>query len=130
MWKLVRFSPHYFSLIFSFSLFSEIIIKCVEGLSSVRDSRCQGYTKTLAPFLLRSYSMSTPSSGSADNSAGGKIFDVHEDLGNMSEILQQLTVLSRQLGQLASRFTDTVVTADDRKRPQTPLLCQPVQKVE
>ena len=51
--------------------------------------------------------MSTPSSGSASNGAGGEIFDVNGDLGSMSEVQQQLTVLSRQLGQLASRFTDS-----------------------
>ena len=51
--------------------------------------------------------MSTPSSGSAGNGAGGEIFDVNGDLGSMSEVQQQLTVLSRQLGQLASRFTDS-----------------------
>ena len=49
--------------------------------------------------------MSTPSSGSAGNGAGGERFDVHGDLGGMSEIQQQLTVLSRQTGQLTSRFT-------------------------
>ena len=51
--------------------------------------------------------MSTPSPGSAGNGTGGERFDVHEDLGSMSEIQQQLTVMSRQLGQLASRFTDS-----------------------
>ena len=51
--------------------------------------------------------MSTPSSGSAGNGAGGERFDVHGDLGSMSEIQQHLTVLSIQLGQLASRFTDS-----------------------
>ena len=51
--------------------------------------------------------MSTPSSGSAGNGAGGERFDVRGDLGSMSEIQQQLAVLSRQLGQLASRFADS-----------------------
>ena len=50
--------------------------------------------------------MSTPSSESTGSGAGGERFDVHRDLGDMSEIQQQLVVLSRQLGQLASRFTD------------------------
>ena len=78
-----------------------------ERTLSCKDSRCQGYTKTLAHSLLRSYTMSTPSSGSAGNGAGGESFDVHGDLGGMSEIQEQLAVLSRQLGQLASRFTDS-----------------------
>ena len=51
--------------------------------------------------------MSTPSSGAAGNGAGGERLDVHGDLGGMSEIQQQLAVLSRQLGQLATRFTDS-----------------------
>ena len=51
--------------------------------------------------------MSTPSSGLAGNGAGGKRFDVHGDLGGMSEIQQQMTVLSRQMGQLALCFTDS-----------------------
>ena len=79
----------------------------MQGLSPVGDSRCQRYTKTLAPSLLRSYTMSTPSSGSTGNCAGGERLGVHGDLGGMSEIQQQLTILSRQLGQLASRFADS-----------------------
>ena len=51
--------------------------------------------------------MSTPRTGSAGNSADDEVFDVHGDLGGMSEIQQQLAVLSRHLGQLASRFTDS-----------------------
>ena len=51
--------------------------------------------------------MSIPTSGSAGNGAGGKRFDVHGDLGGISEIQQQMTILSRQMGQLASRFTDS-----------------------
>ena len=51
--------------------------------------------------------MSTSSPGSAGNGTGGERFDVHEDLESMSEIQQQLTVMSRQLGQLASQFTDS-----------------------
>ena len=51
--------------------------------------------------------MPTPSSGSAGNGAGGERFDVQGDLGSMSEIQQQLAVLPRQLGQLATRFTDS-----------------------
>ena len=83
-----------------------MIIKCVKGLSPVGDSRCRGYTKSLTTSLLQSYAMSTPSSGSAGNDAGGERFDVHGDFGGMSEIQQQLNVLSRQMGQLASRLTD------------------------
>ena len=105
LWKLVTFSLHCFSLLLSPSLFSEIIIKCVKGLSPAGNSRCQGYTKTLAPSLLQSYTMSTPSSGSDGNGVGGEIFDVHEDLGSMSEIQQQLSVLSRQIGQPTLRLT-------------------------
>ena len=51
--------------------------------------------------------MSTPSLGSAGNGAGGERFDVQGDLGGMPKIKQQLAVLSRQLGQLTSRFTDS-----------------------
>ena len=51
--------------------------------------------------------MSTSSSGSAGNRAGGDRFDVDGDLEIMFEIQQQLTVLSRKLGQLASCFTDS-----------------------
>ena len=51
--------------------------------------------------------MSTPSSGSAGNGAGGERLGDHGDLGGMFEIQQQLAILSRQLGQLASRFTDS-----------------------
>ena len=50
--------------------------------------------------------MSKPSSESAGNGAGGERFDVPENLGGLSEIQHQLTVLSIQMGQLASRFTD------------------------
>ena len=85
--EAVYVSLHFF---FHFSslppLFSEIITNCVKGLSPVGGSRCQGYTKTLAPSLSRSYSMSTPSSGSAGNGAGGERFDVNGDLGGMPEI--------------------------------------------
>ena len=96
-----------FHLLFFPSLFSEIIIKCVKGLSPIGDPRCQGYTKTLATSLSRSYTMSTPSSGPAGNGAGGEGFHLHGDLGGISEIQQQLSVLSRQMEQLASRFTDS-----------------------
>ena len=51
--------------------------------------------------------MSTPSSGSAGNGAGGERFDVHGNLASMFEVQQQLAVLSRQLGQLASRLIDS-----------------------
>ena len=51
--------------------------------------------------------MSTPSSGAAGIGAGGKRLDVHGDLGGISKIQQQLVVLYRQLGQLATRFTDS-----------------------
>ena len=72
--------------------------------------------------------MSTPSSGSADNGAGGERLDVHGDLGGMSEIQQQLAVLSRQLRQLATRFTDS-----ERQRAEevaTAAAIQAVQKAE
>ena len=51
--------------------------------------------------------MSTPNPGSAGNGAGVERFDAHGNLGSMSKIQQQLTVLFRQMGQLASRFTDS-----------------------
>ena len=41
--------------------------------------------------------MSTPSSGSADNGAGGERSDIQGDLGSTSEIQQQLAVLSMHL---------------------------------
>ena len=72
--------------------------------------------------------MSTPSSGAAGNGAGGERFDVQGDLGSMSEIQQQLAVLSRQLGQLASRFTDS-----ERQRAEkaaTAAAIQAAQKAE
>ena len=72
--------------------------------------------------------MSTPSSGSAGNGAGGKRFDVHGDLGSMSEIQPQLSELSRQLGQLASRFIDS-----ERQRAEeaaTAAAMQAAQKAE
>ena len=72
--------------------------------------------------------MSTPSSGSAGNGAGGERFDVQGGLGSMSEIQQQLAVLSRQLGQLASRFTDS-----ERQRAEeaaTAAAIQAAQKAE
>ena len=49
--------------------------------------------------------MPTPSPGSVGNGTGDEKFDVHGDLGSMFEFQQQLIVLSRQLVQLASRFT-------------------------
>ena len=52
--------------------------------------------------------MSTPNSGSAGNGAGVERFDAHGNLGSMSEIQQQLTVLFRQMGQLASPSTDSL----------------------
>ena len=76
----------------------------LKGLSPVGDSRCQGCTKTLATSLLRSYTMSTPSSGSADNGAGGKRSDIQGDLGSMSEIQQQLAVLSMHLSFYIPQF--------------------------
>ena len=72
--------------------------------------------------------MSTPSSGSAGNGAGGKRFDVQGDLGSMSEIQQELAVLSRQVGQLATRFTDS-----ERQRVEeaaTAAAIQAAQKTE
>ena len=72
--------------------------------------------------------MPTPSSGSAGNGAGGERLDVHGDLGGMSEIQQQLAVLPRQLGQLATRFTDS-----ERQRTEeaaTPAAIQAPQKAE
>ena len=84
--------------------------------------------KTLATSLLWPYTMSTPSSGSAGNRAGGERFDVHGDLGSMSEIQQQLAVLSRQSGQLVIRFTDS-----ERQRAEeaaTTAAIQAAQKAE
>ena len=57
--------------------------------------------------------MSTPSSESAGNGAGGERIAVHGDLESMFEIQQQLAVLSRQMEQLVSRFADS-----ERQRPQ------------
>ena len=51
--------------------------------------------------------MSTSSSGSAGNDVGGESIEVPTSLGSMSEIQQQLSTLSRQTGQLASRLTDS-----------------------
>ena len=72
--------------------------------------------------------MSTPSSGAAGIGAGGEILDVHGDLGGMSKIQQQLVVLNRQLGQLATRFTD-----NERQRAEeaaTAAAVQAAQKAE
>ena len=69
--------------------------------------------------------MSTRSSGSAGNGAGGERFDVRGDLGGMSEIQQQLTVLSRQPGQLASRFTDS-----ERQRAEEAALAAAMQTAQ
>ena len=66
--------------------------------------------------------MSTPSSELARNGAGGEIFGVHGNLGGMSKIQQQVTVLSRQLGQLASRFTDS-----ERQRAEEAANSAPMQ---
>ena len=60
------------------------------------------YEDASAFSLTIVYTMSTPSSGSAGNGAGGEILDVHGNLGGMSEIQQQLVVLS-----IATRFTDS-----------------------
>ena len=51
--------------------------------------------------------MSTPSSGSTGNGAGGERFDVSGDLRSMPEIQQQLSVHSRQMRQLVPRFKDS-----------------------
>ena len=51
--------------------------------------------------------MSKPSSGSTSNGAGSERLDAPEDLGSMSEIQQQLSVHSRQMGQILLRFTDS-----------------------
>ena len=51
--------------------------------------------------------MSTPSSGSTGNGAGGERFDVPEDLRSMSEIQLQLSVHSRQMRQLVPSFKDS-----------------------
>ena len=72
--------------------------------------------------------MSAPSSRSADNGAGGDRFYVHGDLGGISEIQQQLSILSRQMGQLASHFTDS-----ERQRTEevaNAAAMQTVQKAE
>ena len=47
MWKLVTFSLHCFSFFIPPSVFAEIIIKFLEGLSPVGDSRRQGYIQIL-----------------------------------------------------------------------------------
>ena len=73
--------------------------------------------------------MSTPRSGSVGNGAGGERLGFHGDLGGMSEIQQQqLAVLSRQMGQLATRFTDS-----ERQRAEeaaTAAVIQAAQKAE
>ena len=69
--------------------------------------------------------MSTPSSGSAGNGAGGERLYVHGDLGGMSEIQQQLVVLSRQLGQLATRFTDS-----ERQRAEEAAIAAAIQAAQ
>ena len=72
--------------------------------------------------------MSTPSSEATGNGAGHERFDVQGDLGSMSEIQQQLAVLSRQLGQLATRFTES-----ERQRAEeaaTATAIQAAQKAE
>ena len=48
--------------------------------------------------------MSTPSSGSTGNGAGGERFDIPGNLAGVSEVQHQLTIPSRQMGQLALRF--------------------------
>ena len=93
------FFLHCFSLLCSSLVFSDIINMCLKRLSPAGDSRRQGYTKTLAPsLLLRSYNISTPSTGPAGNGAGDERFDVSGDLGSMSEIQQQSSALSRPMG--------------------------------
>ena len=72
--------------------------------------------------------MSTPSSGSAGNGAGGERLDLHEDLGSMSEIQLQLTVASRQLRQLASLFTDS--EGQQSEEAANPAAMQAAQKAE
>ena len=75
-------------------------------LSPFGDSLYQEYTKALASFSTTiSCNMPTPNSGSAGNGAGAEIFDVPGNLGSISEIQHELTVLSRQMGQLALRLT-------------------------
>ena len=72
--------------------------------------------------------MSTPSLRSAGNGAGGERFDVPGNLESMSEIQQQLSALSRQMGQLASRFIDS-----ERRRAEeaaNAAASQTAQKVE
>ena len=51
--------------------------------------------------------MSTSSSGSADSDAGDARFNVPGVLGSKSEIQQQLSVILRQIVQLASCLTDS-----------------------
>ena len=72
--------------------------------------------------------MSTPSSGSAGNGDGGERFDVDGVLGSMFEVQQQLAVLSRQLGQLASRFIDSERQRAEEAATAAPM--QPAQKAE
>ena len=112
MWKLGTFSLHYISLLFSPSLFAEIITR----LSPVGDSRRQGYTKTLTTSLLRLYTMSTPSSGSAGATvlmARDLMFMGISGVCSRFSSNKLLAVLSRQLGQLTSCFTDS-----DRQRAE------------
>ena len=72
--------------------------------------------------------MSTPSSGAAGIGAGGERLDVHVDLRGIFKIQEQLVVLYRQLGQLATRFTD-----NERQRAEeaaTAAAIQAAQKAE
>ena len=99
---------------------------CKRTLSAGGDSRCQGYTKTVAFFLLRSYTMSTPSSRSAGNGTGGERFDVPGDLGRISMIQHQFPVISRQMGILPHALQ--IMSGNERRRPRTPLLCKQPRK--
>ena len=65
--------------------------------------------------------MSTPSSGSAGNGAGGERFDVRGDLEGISKIQHQLAVLCRRGN---SRHVLHIVSDKEQMRPHMPLLCK------
>ena len=128
MWKLIRMSLHCFSIFFSPSLISEQSNQvCEWTLSCWRLSSPGIYEDASAFSLMIVYYVHTKL-GSAGNGVGGERFDVQGDLGSMSEIQQQLAVLSRQRGQLATRFTDS-----ERQRAEeaaTAAAIQAAQKTE
>ena len=131
MWKLVRMSLHCFSLLFSPSVFVETIIECVKGLSPVDCWKLLPpgiYEDASAFSLMNVYYIHTKLGIGRQRGWWREFFYVHGNLGSMFEIQQQLAVLSRQLGQLASRFIGS-----ERQRAEeaaTAAAMQAAQKAE